>query len=140
MYFSKIYCVVDLLTLHFSEIYCVVDLLTLYSSKIYCVVDLLTLHFSEIYCVVDLLTLYFSEIYCVVDLLTLYFSLYSAKMPAQSASMVTLRKCAGHSKATTLKSHQGQIVTNKKEHSEDSLSLKHGFLPVCHYQHLEMPS
>ena len=45
-------------------------------------------------------------------------------MPAQSASMVTLRKGAGHSKATTLKTHQGQIVTNKKGHSEDSLSLK----------------
>ena len=33
-------------------------------------------------------------------------------------------KGAGHSKATTLKTHQGQIVTNKKGHSEDSLSLK----------------
>ena len=87
-------------------------------------------------------------------------------MPAQSASMVTLRnkvtshtflkliktdvdnfevmcdicvksftirktnhisdhiKGAGHSKATALKTHQGQIVTNKKGQSEDSLSLK----------------
>ena len=33
-------------------------------------------------------------------------------------------KGAGLSKETTLKTHQGQIVTNKNVHSEDSLSLK----------------